>query len=782
MADAPNNSVTTSMPAGSTPDQAPVQTADMPKQIPPVANTPQTPTAPASPANSNAPDADTKAGNSVPPNLINNPAAPTQKMATMADLNKTSDAPLHSWLYRAAQALSGGPQYTVSYDADGNAHRTEKQVSPAMIGAAIALHTLSGGLQGMAATGPGRYGKAAEIGANAGQQQVAQQKAIQANTDETARKDQAIKLSTLKTNLETRQLAQNIGTKDLEMNKTALKAFESQAAMVEAHPGLIKADLPEDKIQENALKYPAHDYLFIPHGEPYPIMETTGPNAGRQKEVNGVKTWGNNYYVVPASAMGTLTKEIQDQAYKIGKMRGPDGQRVSVSDTAEYPMSTLAAYSSQYAKIQTAEEMLDRHQAEALGDDAEKPKPLADWAASDPRAMQAIDDYSHSMSAGGGSVDEVLGNMLHNGQGQSAQMLMARMGISNDDIEKAENQRIADAAEAKNVKSNSAELDAQKRLDILTKDPITAANADSVIAAHNKPTDGVVIPEDRYNQAIAFNAQKVKQKAAEEGAAARERVKAESDVGDIPSLAKNIVSGDFSKVGDVTSYKGGQRIALANALHDAAVAAGKNPNDFSPGALTAKADMYKDYHANKQGTTGGNMTTFDTFLGHAGDAMAANTNWKRTKSPLLNQPLNWIATNATDDPNYVQFKTALEPVRKEFMSFLNANRAEHEDDIKTMQTVLSDEKTPLQIETALKQLGKSADIRLAAMARTYQRTMGRPFEGLITPQGQAALTSMGIVPGSYSKVAIPGQKPFYVPPEKADAVKAKYPKAVITER
>ena len=71
--------------------------------------------------------------------------------------------------------------------------------------------------------------------------------------------------------------------------------------------------------------------------------------------------------------------------------------------------------------------------------------------------------------------------------------------------------RAKEAAEAKNVKSNSAELDAQKRQDLLMKDPITAANADSVIAAHNKPTAGVVIPEDRYQQAVAFNDQQTLQ-------------------------------------------------------------------------------------------------------------------------------------------------------------------------------------------------------------------------------------------------------------------------------
>lgn len=757
----------------SSPTAAPAPTGATPQ---PAASTLQPAASTSQPGdNSNQPDASTPAAKSIPATLVNNPAAPTQKMATQADLNKNSVAPHHEWMYKAAQALSGGPQYTVRYDDNGNAIRTEKRVPASMLWASIALHALSAGAEGMAATGPGRFGKAAEIGVNEGQKTLAAQKTAEENQSEQAKQDQSFKMNTIKTNLTMRQLAQNVGKQDLETNKAYVDGMEPQAKMIEQHPELIKGDVPEDKI--DLKKFPATDFLYIPHGEPFPIMD---PQTGKQKEVDGVPVWGHNYYVVDAKAKGQLTKEIQDQGYKIGKFRGPDGSRINVPEGSEYPMSTIAQYGKTFAQIQTAEEMLDDHQKEFAGDDAVDREPLANWASREPRNMQAVEDYSRFLGAG--APDQVFGAMMAGGAGQSAQLLMKHMGVTNKQIQDAENKRLEAHTKATTKQSTAPEVDLLKKQNELMKDPITATNADSVIAAHNKPTDGVVIPEDRYNQAVAFNAQKVNQKAAEEGAAARERVKAESDVGDIPSLAKNIVSGDFSKVGDVTSYKGGQRIALANALHDAAVAAGKNPNDFSPGALTAKADMYKDYHANKQGTTGGNMTTFDTFLGHAGDAMAANTNWKRTKSPLLNQPLNWIATNATDDPNYVQFKTALEPVRKEFMSFLNANRAEHEDDIKTMQTVLSDEKTPLQIESALKQLGKSADIRLAAMARSYHRTMGRPFEGLITPQGQAALTSMGIVPGSYSKVEIPGQKPFYVPPEKADAVKAKYPNAVITER
>ena len=129
--------------------------------------------------------------------------------------------------------------------------------------------------------------------------------------------------------------------------------------------------------------------------------------------------------------------------------------------------------------------------------------------------------------------------------------------------------------------------------------------------------------------------------------------------------------------------------------------------------------------------------------------MDANEAWRRTGSRLINVPLNEFTKNMRNDPNYISFVTSLEPVRKEFMSFLNANRAEHEADLKVMQTVLDDTQTPANIEVALKQLGKSADIRLAAIGRKYENTMHQSFPDLISPDGQATLKKMGLI----SKVA-----------------------------
>ena len=737
--------------------------------------------APQSASSSNDPSVDTAAGASIPANLVNNPAVPSQKLASQADNNKTSPAPDHKWLHDAAVEMAGGPQYRTTYDANGNAIRTEVPVSPAHLGLAIALEVLRGGLAGGNA-------KDTVAAAQAGQAQVAKDQAArkqaELNQDAQAKADQNHKLAVVKSNLETHQLALNVGKQDLDMNQAYVDGYKDTANMLENHQDLIQGDIPEDKVQEGLKsgKYNVTKNLFIPHGDPVAVMD---PTTGKQKlGPDGVPVWGHNYYVVDAKAKGVLTQELQDQMYKVGKLRNPDGSRQTVPTNSEYPMSAIGKYAVENAQIQTAEEQLERHKNDVLGDKAGPRVNLADTVAKDPAMMDAVKDYSRFIGAG--EPDQVLGAMMANGKGQSAAKLMNFMGITPDDVRKAENQRLADAAEAKNVKSNSAELDAQKRLDLLTKDPITAANADSVIAAHNKPAAGIVIPEDRYQQAVAFNDQQTLQAGKKSAAEAKGKTDAETKSGDVQQAARNILSGDLTNLKNITSMRGGQRTAMFNAIHDEAVSQGKNPNDWSPAALKTKADMWEDY---RQGKTSNNIAAFDAFLGHANDAMDANDTWRRAGSPLINKPLTWLAKNAENDTNYTAFTTALEPVRKEFMSFLNANRAEHEGDLKTMGAVLSDSSSPAQIETALKQLGKSADIRLAAIGRKYQNTMGSPFPNLISDDGKAALQRMGVTsktsaanspakPGFVS-VQIPGQPSGSIPADKVNTFKAKYPNAVI---
>src|SRR5579863_10230752 len=124
-------------------------------------------------ANSNAPDADTQAAASIPVALINNPAVPTQKIASQIDDSKNASSPPHSALYKAAIDMAGGQRYSTSYDATGNAVRTPVPVKPWQLGLALALQVLSGGMAGAKAPA-NRPGQAFQNG-----EQVAAQKRAQ---------------------------------------------------------------------------------------------------------------------------------------------------------------------------------------------------------------------------------------------------------------------------------------------------------------------------------------------------------------------------------------------------------------------------------------------------------------------------------------------------------------------------------------------------------------------------------------------------------------------------
>ena len=212
--------------------------------------------------------------------------------------------------------------------------------------------------------------------------------------------------------------------------------------------------------------------------------------------------------------------------------------------------------------------------------------------------------------------------------------------------------------------------------------------------------------------------------------------------GDLNAAAKNIVSGNLAQVKDLVSFRGDQKTRLYNIIADEAKAQGKDPKDYSPAKLEAKAKVLNDF---SDGKAADNIMAYNTFLGHANDALSATGAMRgQTGSPLINKPLNWIRKNAANDTNFQAFQTSLIPVRKEYMNFLNNNRAEHENDLKIMDTVLSDDSSPAQIESAIKKLGESGDIRLRELGRKYSNTMGDEYPNLLSSESKQALQRMGV--------------------------------------
>ena len=126
--------------------------------------------------------------------------------------------------------------------------------------------------------------------------------------------------------------------------------------------------------------------------------------------------------------------------------------------------------------------------------------------------------------------------------------------------------------------------------------------------------------------------------------------------GDLNAAAKNIVSGNLAQVKDLVSFRGDQKTRLYNIIADEAKAQGKDPKDYSPAKLEAKAKVLNDF---SDGKAADNIMAYNTFLGHANDALSATGAMRgQTGSPLINKPLNWIRKNAANDTNFQAFRTA----------------------------------------------------------------------------------------------------------------------------
>jgi hypothetical protein len=139
------------------------------------------------------------------------------------------------------------------------------------------------------------------------------------------------------------------------------------------------------------------------------------------------------------------------------------------------------------------------------------------------------------------------------------------------------------------------------------------------------------------------------------------------------------------------------------------------------------------------------LNAFKTFGEHVAGAKDANDAWQRSGSPLFNKPISWLAENATNDQNYQRFRDSVIAPAKEYMNFLNGNRAEHAEDIRAMESVLdSKSATPQTVYTALQTWAKTADDRAKALGETYRDTVGTTFPALVSKATVDNLAKLGV--------------------------------------
>ena len=206
----------------------------------------------------------------------------------------------------------------------------------------------------------------------------------------------------------------------------------------------------------------------------------------------------------------------------------------------------------------------------------------------------------------------------------------------------------------------------------------------------------------------------------------------------IEETAKSIAAGDLSSIKDISSFRGSERTKIYARAKEI------NPN-FSVAETKRKIDMEQSFTVGRDGQS---LQSFGTFLEHAGETKEALNRLYLTNSPALNKPLNWIRKNAEGDPDLQRLLVSLEPVGKEFESFLLNQRALYVDDRKQIEKILSGDSRPEQMLSALNQMGKTAKDRYTEMNQRYKRVMKQDIENPFGPEAIAGAKKIGIDVGS----------------------------------
>jgi hypothetical protein len=209
----------------------------------------------------------------------------------------------------------------------------------------------------------------------------------------------------------------------------------------------------------------------------------------------------------------------------------------------------------------------------------------------------------------------------------------------------------------------------------------------------------------------------------------------------IEETAKSIAAGDLSSIRDISSFRGSERTKIYARAKEI------NPN-FSVAETQRKIDMEKSFTVGKDGLA---LQSFGTFLEHAGEVKTALDSVYQSGSPAFNKPMNWWRKNMSGSPEYQKLLTSLEPVKKEFESFLLSGRAMYADDRKQAEVLLNGNSTPAQIASALSQMGKTAKDRYTEMNHRYKRVMGRDLENPFGEEAAQGAKKAGIDLGGGSK-------------------------------
>jgi hypothetical protein len=228
--------------------------------------------------------------------------------------------------------------------------------------------------------------------------------------------------------------------------------------------------------------------------------------------------------------------------------------------------------------------------------------------------------------------------------------------------------------------------------------------------------------------------------------AAQAQVKNNIQSGDPAAIANQarltIGAGDITNAKDIYTARANVKAQYNAALEQKAIDLGLDPNHFNVEALKQKAATQEAFAPS--GKIGQQLGSFKTFGEHVAGAKEASDAWKRSGSPLINKPLGWFAKNAANDPNYTRFVTSIIAPAKEYMNFLNQNRAEHEADIAGLERVLNPDQTADAAYAALQEFVRGADDRALSLGEQYRDQVGTTNPNLVSKATVDNFAKLGV--------------------------------------
>jgi hypothetical protein len=360
--------------------------------------------------------------------------------------------------------------------------------------------------------------------------------------------------------------------------------------------------------------------------------------------------------------------------------------------------------------------------------------------------LDTVKQAENAIAQGGDPVDAL---RRLSGTGAGAQILK-EMGITNEQVENLVNERDRKAALAKQggmgPKAPMPDDTVDSLLAATDASNIPPETKTAIHAGAKKDKDGhynlnMQQGEDMRNRLLA---------AQNQTAQINERTSlANGDPVQMNKTAQNTVEGDVNDITKIASMRGNARTNAVNAIHDQAAALGLNTQNYSESALESQANMYKDYTGGQRTPTGKQLVSFDAYISHTGEALAAQERLASKymglyHQPILNKTMKELGVQLTDDKDWAAYSASLEPVKHEIENFLSAGFATKSEDAEAMRAILNDTMPLDRMDATLKQLAMTADARLAALGKPYTSNMGRNYDHLLSPESKKTLDKLNI--------------------------------------